>query len=209
MRLNLKALIFFVVFLLVLLVVAWRLGYGLLPGSPPPRINGAIFSEPKTLASFSLQRAAGRTFTQKDLQGHWTLVYFGYTHCPDACPTTMMQFQQLREILKKNVPELAVSFVMVTVDPERDTPALMQDYVRHFNATFTGLSGDPKEIKAFAKQLFVAYQRGEDNSAIGYAMYHSNAVSIINPKGQFAAIFSSPHRVKNMAQDFLKVIKYQ
>ncbi len=209
MRLNLKSLVFFVVFLLVLFVVAWKLGYSLLPGSPPPRIYGAIFPEPKTLAPFSLQRTAGRTFTQKDIQGHWTLVYFGYTHCPDVCPTTMMQFQQMQEKLKKNVPELPVSFVMVTVDPERDTPALMEDYVRHFNTTFTGLSGDPKEIKALAKQLFVGYQRGQDDAAIGYAMYHSDSVLIINPKGQFAAIFSSPHPAKNMTQDFLKVIKYQ
>jgi len=209
MRLNQRSLVFIIVSLLVVIVLAWQVGHRLLPGTPPPRINGAIFPEPKDLAPFALQATGGQAFTQQDLRGHWSFIYFGYTHCPDACPTTMLQFKQLETKLRQIAPEALLSFVMVTVDPERDTSKIMQDYVNHFNPAFIGLGGDPGKIKAFARQLFVAYQRGEENTAIGYAMYHSDSIAIINPEGQFAAVFSSPHKVNNMARDFLKVLKFR
>ncbi len=208
MRLNHKPILFLIILILMLGIAAWRAGLNLLPVTPP-KIYGMTFSEPKTLAPFVLQSAGGRAFTQKDLHGHWSFIYFGYTHCPDACPITMLQFKQLQGTLRKTMPKQRLAFIMVTVDPERDTPKLMQAYVNHFATSFHGLSGDSMEIKAFAKQLFVGYQRGEDNTAIGYTMYHSDSIAVINPDGQFAAVFASPHKAKNMAQDFLKVAAYQ
>ncbi len=205
MELNRNTLLIFIAAMALLVVLAWKVGSSLMPGQPPVQINGTIFAEPRNLEPFALTQTEEKTFSNKDLHGHWSFLYFGYTHCPDACPTTMLQFKQLQEKLRTTAANIKVSFVMVTVDPERDTPQIMQQYVNHFSSSFLGLGGEPGQIKAFAKQLFMGYQRGEDNTAIGYTMYHSDSIAIINPEGQFAAVLSSPHRVKNMAQDFLKV----
>ncbi len=204
MYLNLRSILILLGSILIFIGVISKA----LPASSSPTINGMIFSEPKMLDAFKLKTADGQLFTRKDLLGHWTFIYFGYTHCPDACPIAMHQLKVLEKRLQKTAPDQKLSFVMVTVDPQRDTPQIMQQYVNHFNPAFRGLSGDPKEIEAFAKQLYVAYGRGEENTAIGYVMYHTDTITIINPNGQFVAAFSSPHYPRNMAQDFLKIIKY-
>jgi len=197
---------FFPVLLLSLLVLGGVAHQAL--AESPPMIDGQIFAEPKILKDFTLQSADGQLFTREDLLGHWTLIYFGYTHCPDACPIAMHQLKVMEKRLRKAVPDEKLSVVMVTVDPERDTPEIMQQYVRHFNPSFHGLSGDPGQIEAFARKLYVAYGRGEENPAIGYVMYHTDTITITNPKGQFVAAFSSPHYPRNMVRDFLKILKY-
>jgi len=174
----------------------------------PTLINGGILLTSKQLDVFTLKTADGQYYTRKALLGHWTFIYFGYTHCPDACPITLHQLKVLQKRLHKTVPDQKFSFVMVTVDPERDTPQIMQEYVNHFNPAFHGLSGDPGEIKALAKQLLVQYERGEKNTAIGYVMYHTDDIEIVNPKGEFVAAFFNPHYPRDMLKDFLTIQKF-
>ncbi len=209
MRYNRKTVLVSLAAGLALIGVAAKLIGNTLAKAPPPQINGIIFTDPTPVEPFALKSAAGKSFTIQDLRDHWTFIYFGYTHCPDACPIAMYQLKVLETKLRKMVPKQELSFVMVTIDPERDTPDLMQQYVNHFNPAFHGVSGDPKEIKSFATQFHVGYQRGEDNTAIGYAMYHSDTITVIDPQGQFAAVFASPHGPTNMANDFKKLLVFR
>ncbi len=137
---------------------------------------------------FQLEAAGGRVVTDQDFRGRWMLVYFGYTHCPDACPTAL---QDMAGALDELGPDASknVAAVFITVDPERDTPQVMRNYVSGFDAPITGLSGSPEQIAAAARAYRVYYKR-HDESGGDYAMDHSSIIYVMNPKGQFVANFT-------------------
>ena len=116
-------------------------GRGPLDRHDPPRSGTALIGGP-----FQLQTAEGKTITEADLKGHPFLVYFGYTHCPDVCPTTLAQIDVLQRL-----PDKPICALFVTVDPERDTPALMADYVSSFDSRIVGLSGTPDRSPRWRK----------------------------------------------------------
>ena len=137
---------------------------------------------------FQLEAAGGRTVTDKEFRGRWMLVYFGYTHCPDACPTAL---QDMAGTLDELGPDARkkIAVVFITVDPARDTPQAMQDYVSGFDAPITGLSGSPEQIAAAARAYRVYYKR-HDEPGGDYAMDHSSIIYVMNPKGQFVGNFT-------------------
>jgi protein SCO1 len=130
---------------------------------------------------FALQDGAGRTVTDETLRGRPFLVYFGYTHCPDVCPTELARMSDaLAAMGDKAIPAL-----FITVDPERDTPKVMQDYVSSFDSHVVGLSGSPQEIGAVEKAYRVFARKGEVQSDGGYSMDHSSIVYLMNKSGGF------------------------
>jgi protein SCO1/2 len=124
---------------------------------------------------FRLRAGDGREVTEADFRGRWMLVYFGYTRCPDACPTALQ--------------DMANAIVFITIDPERDTPAVVQDYVSVFNAPITGLSGTPEQIAAVAKAYRVYYAK-HPRSGQEYDMDHSSIIYVMDPRGRFVANFT-------------------
>ncbi len=134
---------------------------------------------------FALQTAEGKTITDSDLKGHPFLVYFGYTHCPDVCPTTLAQ---LSDMLRR-LPDKPVRVLFVTVDPERDTPAVMGDYVSSFDARIVGLSGSPAAVAEMEKTYRV-YARKAPTKNGDYAMDHSSVVYLMDAKGGFVEAFN-------------------
>ncbi len=137
---------------------------------------------------FQLEAAGGRTVTDKEFRGRWMLVYFGYTHCPDACPTALQDMAGALDELGQDARK-KVAVVFITVDPARDTPQAMQDYVSGFDAPITGLSGSPEQIAAAARAYRVYYKR-HDEAGGDYAMDHSSIIYVMNPKGQFVGNFT-------------------
>ncbi len=136
---------------------------------------------------FRLQAADGREVTDADFRGRWMMVYFGYTHCPDACPTALQDIANALDTLG-DAAKKKVAVLFITVDPERDTPALMQDYVSAFAADITGLSGTPEQIKAAALAYRVYYAK--HMTADGYDMDHSSIIYVMDPRGRFATNFT-------------------
>ena len=135
---------------------------------------------------FALQDGDGRTITDAQFRGRWMLVYFGYTHCPDACPTALNDMatalDQLGDRKKDVVP------VFITVDPERDTPAVMKDYVGAFGTPIAALSGSRPQVEAAMKAYRVYAARHPTKD--GYDMDHSSIIYVMDPQGRLGAIFT-------------------
>jgi protein SCO1/2 len=142
----------------------------------PARNPSALVGGP-----FALQTGDDATLTDADLKGHPFLVYFGYTHCPDVCPTTLAE---ISDVLRR-MPDKPIRALFVTVDPERDTPASMADYVSSFDSRITGLSGSRAEIDAIEKAYRVYARKGPPRADGGYSMDHSSVVYLMDAKGAF------------------------
>ena len=137
---------------------------------------------------FTLVDGNGATVTDAKFAGKWMLVYFGYTHCPDACPTALQDMANARDMLDP-AQQKKVALVFITVDPERDTPAVMKDYVSNFAAPITPLSGSAEQISQAAKEYRVYYAKHPTEGG-GYDMDHSSVIYVMNPDGDFVANFT-------------------
>jgi protein SCO1/2 len=148
------------------------------------------------MPSVSLVDQSGQPFTTDSLKGHPTLVFFGFTHCPDVCPTTLARLSQV--VKAADIPDLKV--LLVSVDPERDTPELLERYVHAFNPEFGGVTGQPEEIQRLARQFGVAIAK-VDMGGGEYTVDHSAAVFLLNRQGERVAIFTPPYEVTPVAAD--------
>jgi protein SCO1/2 len=152
---------------------------------------------------FSLVDQNGRTVTDKDLRGHPFLVFFGFTHCPDVCPTSLFE---ISEVLGKLGPDAQkVSALFVTVDPERDTPGAMKDYLSSFNPHLVGLTGDPATIAAVAKEYRVYVKKVPlDNG--DYTMDHTALVYLMDKEGRFVTPFNLKRTPEDAAADLRRYL---
>ena len=173
----------------------------------PLQINsGTLIPNPRPLTPFNLTDHNGKTFSQDSIKGQWHLLSFGYTNCPDICPTTLAMLAQLDDQMNqyKTDPEIKTAFI--TIDPERDTQQKLSSYVPYFNNTFLGITGSLDELEKLTRQLGVLYARVETKeSSLDYLMDHSTSIILINPEGEFQAVFSSPHVVKAMTEDLIRI----
>jgi protein SCO1/2 len=152
---------------------------------------------------FSLVDQDGRTVTDKDLRGRPFLVFFGFTHCPDVCPTALFE---ISEVLGKLGPDAGkVSALFVTVDPERDTPAQMKDYLSSFNPRLVGLTGDPAAIAAVAKEYRV-YVKKVPLDHGDYTMDHTALVYLMDKDGRFVAPFNLKRSTEDAAADLRRYL---
>lgn len=136
---------------------------------------------------FTLVNSAGETVTEASFRGRWMLVYFGFTFCPDVCPT---ELQTIASALDRLGPLAArVVPVFITIDPERDTPAALAEYTKLFDERLVGLTGSRDQIAAAAKAYRVYYARAKSKDASDYLMDHSSFIYLIGPDGGFRALF--------------------
>ena len=169
-------------------------------------IQGSILSPARKIAVPALVKDDGSVFTLDDLTGHWSLLFFGYTHCPDVCPTTLGVVAQARKIAVAN-NHLFPQVFFVSVDPERDKVEILTEYVQYFDTDFIAVTGDDKLIKALTLQMSVVYMKmpAEDDTG-GYLVDHSSALLLINPEGKLVAFFNPPHDPKVIVKDFQTVV---
>ena len=147
--------------------------------------------------AFSLEDGNGRTVSDETLRGRPFLVYFGYTHCPDVCPTELARISDvLTQMGDKPIPAL-----FITVDPERDTPKLMQEYVSSFNPAIVGLSGSRQAIDATEKAFRVFARKGPLQTDGDYSMDHSSIVYLMDKNGAFIEAFNLERPPKDAAKD--------
>jgi len=175
---------------------------------PAPSIElatGTYFAPPRSMADFSLLDAQGRTFTSAQLRGHWSMVFFGYTNCPDFCPTTLTTLALVRKRLAaKSAAQPQVIFV--SVDAKRDTPAQLARYVPYFDAQFIGLTAaDQPAIETLAKQWGVGviiHPTADGN----YTVDHSSEIFVLNPAGRLVAILTGPFTPAALQDDFERIV---
>jgi len=196
--------------LAVLSVLSGVLFYKLLQLRGQPNLQSLIvLPEAKIVGDFILQDETGKNFSLADFKGNWSLLFFGFTHCPDICPNTLYQLQQVRAELASQMPESALPVIyLVSVDPERDTPARLAEYLRFFDPAFKGLSGDDRQLRALTMQLGIAYHVAEPEAGSDeYAVDHSASLILLNPQAQMFGVFPAPQQTDTLIRDLLSVIK--
>lgn len=168
------------------------------------QLNGAIvFDKPRRFDDFELLDQNGETFTKEDLTGQWSLLFFGFTHCPDICPTTMADMARLKQNLPADIAEQTQG-VLVSLDPARDTPELLKDYVAYFDPEFVGVTGDFLQIRRFANQVNVAFTKvtqGDD-----YTVDHSGNIVLINPYGDYHGFFKPPFELAKLKATYSSIV---
>lgn len=173
-------------------------------------IPGAtLLPQPRPLGDFEFTDHLGRPFTPQQLQGKWTFVFFGYTHCPDICPNTMTLFNVVANMLEKD-PHTAgkTRFMLVSVDPERDTPETLSTYMAYFNQSFIGITGSHQQLQNLTRKLGVVYMPVQDKtSPNNYEVDHSASIILLSPRGEFQAVFSAPHDAGIISDAFRSILK--
>jgi protein SCO1/2 len=165
-------------------------------GETPQLTSGTWFPQPRPVGELTLTGDDGKPFGHARLEGAPTLVFFGFTHCPDVCPTTMARLAQITKAAR--VKDLRV--LLISVDPERDTPENMHQYVRAFDPTFIGATGTPQGIKQVTKAFGVAVEKVPLPGG-NYTVDHSAAVFLLNAHGQIVAVFTPPIEPDKFAAD--------
>jgi len=158
------------------------------------------------LKPFSLIDTNEQAFTGKNFKQKWSFVFFGYTHCPDVCPTTLVTLKHINKALEKH-PQAKSDFqvVFVSVDPERDSPKNLASYIAFFNSDFIAVTGPAENLMAFAKQFSAAYIKEACGMPGNYLMSHTSSIFLVNPKAEFVASFSPPHSVESITEQYLKI----
>ena len=168
--------------------------------SRPVLASGTWLPEARPIADFHLIDSDGRPVSRAALLGRPTLVYFGFTHCPDECPDTLAALARVKR--RAAIPGLQVLFV--TVDPQRDTPAVLAGYVRHFDPSFLGLTGDPAEIRRLAASLGIGISRVNLPGG-GYDFEHTQAILLFDSRAREVGVFTPPFDVRQLAQSLSRV----
>jgi protein SCO1/2 len=164
--------------------------------APPVLRAGTALPEPRALADFNLADQEGKPFSRQDLRGHWTLLFTGFTNCPDVCPLTVASMADLRRRLARD----DIKFLFVSVDPERDTPEVIRRYLAHFDPGLVGATGARADLEKFTAGLGLA-QVVNPGAGDDYTVDHSTAFVLIDPETRLAGYFSAPHSPDALAAD--------
>jgi protein SCO1/2 len=175
----------------------------LAPGSPGLQSATALIP-PRRIDALSLVDQDGRPFTLDSLRGHWSIIFPGFTSCPDVCPTTLALLKQVGTALdERQRPQI----VFLSVDPGRDTPERLRDYVRYFDPRFQAVTAPEPALAAAAQALGIAYVRVPGATPEEYTMDHSAMLILIDPQAQIAAYFLPPHRLDALLADLKKLME--
>jgi protein SCO1 len=175
---------------------------------PPPTLQSLrLLPEPRALADFSLIDQDGQPFTLQRLQGGWSLLFFGFTHCPDVCPSTLYDLHRVSEALATEEAPGHLQVIFVSVDPERDSPQLLAEYVHYFDPAFLGVTGSAEQLAALALQVGIAFHvEPHAAGAETYSVDHSAGVLLTGPDGRLFGLFPAPLQAQSMAADLRAVM---
>jgi protein SCO1/2 len=172
-------------------------------------INGLfLFETPKEISDFEFFSANGYSITKSDLMGKWTLMYFGFTKCPDECPTTMYQLSKLIKVLRdKDFTLNDKQWILVSIDPERDTPEMIDNYAKGFDKDFIGVSNVRPMLLSLATQLSVnnVMPNHSDHMDHSHLDNHVNNIILLNPDGKFAGIFRPPFDISRLSLTYQSI----
>lgn len=171
----------------------------------PFEFHDHFVEPPLLMEDFALQTINGKVFRLSEQQGKIVLLFFGYTSCPDICPNTLATFEQVHEGLGNDGKE--VSFVMLSVDPERDTPEKVATYVAQFNSDFIGLSGSPTDLEPIWKQLGILVEKQNLNADNGYLESHTASIYVIDQHGYFIRTIPYGTNSKDIIEELIWLLQ--
>jgi protein SCO1/2 len=170
-----------------------------------PVISGYVLERRRELPALTLVDEQAAPFHSADFAGHWSFVYFGYTYCPDVCPLTLVALADLKRRLLAEQPQERVEYYFVSVDPERDTPARLRDYVAYFDPALRGLTGTPEVLTTLAQATETLFDVPESRNTDHYLVSHSSNLVLLDPAGGVHAVLTAPHDPARLAADFSSV----
>lgn len=172
----------------------------------PPRVavaqSGMLLGTPRPVADFTLTDHHGAPFSNAQLRGRWSLVFAGFTHCPDVCPTTL----GLMKVVAQQLGPRAPAMVFLSVDPERDTPAVLKPYVEYFGPPIVGVTGARASLDSLCASLGIAYVKVPGASDAEYTVDHSAALVLVDPQGRVAGYFPPPLKADTLAADLSRIV---
>jgi protein SCO1/2 len=175
---------------------------GAMPGASELR-EALLYPAPRTLPDFELLQPDGQPLTVANWRGRWNLVFIGFTHCPDICPTTLAT---LREVEAEFAPTEAPQVTFISVDPERDTPEQLATYAGFFSKRFLAASGDHEMLTPFTRSLGMVYMSTPLESG-DYTVDHSASIAIVDPEGRLVGMFRPPHSRDGMVSDLRRLMR--
>lgn len=162
---------------------------------------------PLAVPDVRLVDTGSRPFTRRDLEGRWSLMFFGYTHCPDVCPMTLKILARTQTQLRDLAPDRQPRIVFVSVDPARDTPAALASYVGYFGAGIAGVTGSDAELERLTQPLGIAYRRTAlQPGSRDYTVDHSATLLFVDGQARVRAVLAPPHVPEEIAADYRKLI---
>ena len=175
------------------------------PPHSPSLLSGVLLTSTRPIKDFNLISEAGTPFIRADLLGHWTLVFAGYTYCPDFCPTTLAQLKTVKAKLGADAQRLKVLFL--SVDPGRDTPENLARYIRYFDPDFRAATGPVTQLESLAANLGLVFLKVDDPETGHYEIEHSAQLVLINPEGRLAGFLSPPFILETLVADIKTVLE--
>jgi protein SCO1 len=163
------------------------------------------YPQPRELADFQLSRSNGAPLTRADLQGHWSLMFFGFTHCPDICPNTLGVLKAVRATLAEQKKTDAVQVYFISVDPERDQPEVLGRYAAFYDPGFVAATGSDEQLQHLTRSLGLLYARVPDKGG-SYTVDHSASIVLVNPQGRLFGLFRPPLDAAAIGADLLTLI---
>ncbi len=203
--------------LLYVIVAVIALGFGAFIFNKATQVeapeNALFYQQARALAPFELTSHRDEVFTNEQLKGHWSWVFFGYTSCPDVCPTTLQEINFVYDELKAVASNTQV--LLVSVDPLRDSTEKLSLYIQYFNKEFIALRGGHDVLFPFARNVGLMYAIVDEVEKEGYLVDHSASLVLINPEGKIAAIFKPKHELgqlptvsgDDLVEDFIKIVQ--
>jgi protein SCO1/2 len=191
-----------VVCLVVLVAAMFLLPRGQRGAAPQ---NATELPQPTPLADVRFVDTSGRETHLTDYKGNFTLLFFGFTNCPDVCPTTLAMLAQVRADISRRAPKLAPRVLFVSVDPGRDTPANIAAYLNGFDPEFLGVTAPDAELEPLLKQLGVAVEKQHQHGGENYNVVHNSAIYVLDANAEWIAVSTGPHDPKVLASDLLRV----
>jgi len=195
---------------LLALIGGFSISWYLSSNKPIELEAGLWFGEQaRALPDFELVDHNEQVVDRTTLSGKWSLMFFGYTHCPDICPATLQTLSDLANAIEDPDVAEAVRIYFISVDPERDNAETLASYVTYFNPGFTGATAVIEKLTLLTGALGIAHDiRNKTGDNPAYDVDHSSAIVLINPQAEFAGLFSAPHDPLAMARDLTRIVEY-
>ena len=195
---------------LVALIGGFAMSWVIKNSQPVELEAGLWFGEQaRALPEFELVSHNNQPLSRANLEGKWSLMFFGYTHCPDICPASLQIMSQMIAAIEDPDVRKKVHVYFISVDPERDKPEILAPYVTYFNADFTGATAELTQLTPLTRSLGIAHSiRNKDEGSTSYDVDHSSAIVLINPQAEYAGLFGAPHDALVMARDMTRIVEH-
>jgi protein SCO1/2 len=193
------------VWILIAVVVLILVAAFVLPEIRPYQFHGSLIESQELAPDFTLTTQNAQTASLSDFRGKLVILYFGYTYCPDVCPATLAEVNKALDRLGEKAGEVQV--VMITVDPQRDTPQKLSEYLAHFNPGFLGLTGSPEQIVQVAADYGIYYGKRAGSQATNYLVDHTASLIVVDQDGYLRLIFPFGTPANDIAEDLTQVMK--